>query len=67
MILDYQKNYEDTKECSHILIIQTPIYNILHDCNFYACFVKINKISIVIILLTADFFFEIHHFSTYTV
>ena len=62
----YQKNYEDTKECSHILIIQTPLYNILHDCNFYAVLSKLTKLALLL-FYPLQTFFEIHHFSTYTV
>lgn len=66
MILDFQKNYEDTKEYSHILIIQTPLYNILHNCNFYAVLSKLIKLALLL-FYSLQTFFEFHHFSTYTV
>ena len=64
MISDFQKNYEDTKEWSHILIIQTPLYNILHNCNFYAVLSKLIKLALLL-FYSLQTFFEFHHFSTY--
>ena len=58
MILDFQKNYEDTKECSHILIIQTPLYNILHDCNFYAVLSKLTKLALLLFYSLQTFFWD---------
>ena len=63
MISDFQKNYEDTKQCSHILITQTSLYNILHNCKFYAVLSKLIKLA-SLLFYSLQTFSEFHHFST---
>lgn len=61
MISDFQKNYEDTKQCSHILITQTSLYNILHNCKFYAVLSKLIKLA-SLLFYSLQTFSEFHHF-----
>ena len=46
----------------HILITQTPLYNILHNCKFYAVLSKLIKLALLL-FYSLQTFSEFHHFS----